>query len=109
SAVSLGGRGRAIALHGGIARIGGFLGPMAGGAFAAALGLRATFLLFGATSLAALTALAIFLRAPAAPTLAAPGTRGPTSLWAVIVARYRVLAAAGLGQLLAQMIRNGRS
>ena len=108
-AVSLGGRGRAIALYGGTTRIGGFLGPMAGGAFAAALGLRATFLLFGATSLVAITALAIFLQAPATPTAAAHGAGHPTSLWAMIVTRYRVLAAAGIGQLLAQMIRNGRS
>jgi MFS family permease len=108
-AVSLGGRGRAIALQGGITRMGGFLGPLAGGAFAAALGLRATFLLFGATSLAALTALAVFLRAPATPTLAARSVGSPTSLWAMIATRYRELAAAGIGQLLAQMIRNGRS
>lgn len=109
SAVSLGARGRAIALHGGIGRIGAFLGPVAGGTFAATVGLRPTFLLFGATALVAIAALAVFLRAPAGPMGSPPSAGAPASLWAIVVARYRVLAVAGVGQLFAQMVRNGRS
>jgi len=41
-------RGRAIAIFGGIVRIGSFVGPLVGGTIAAADGYRAAFVLFGA-------------------------------------------------------------
>jgi MFS family permease len=109
SVASTGGRGRAIALHGGVMRIGSFIGPMVGGAFAAVAGLRPTFLLFGGTSLVALTALMIFVRLPMSSAQRDAEGAAPVSLRAMIRSRYRILAAAGLGQLLAQTIRNGRS
>ncbi len=60
-AISMNLRGRAISLLGGVFRIGNFVGPVAGGAIAAAFGLRVPFLFFGLAYLASLVANAIFL------------------------------------------------
>ncbi|MBN1401000.1 MAG: MFS transporter [Anaerolineae bacterium] len=105
---SVGRRGRAIALFGGLMRIGSFLGPLAGGVIAAGQGLRSIFLVFGAANLAALAAMAVFVRA-ASEERAASGLGGHGALLvAALKERYRVLIASGGGQLLAQMIRAGR-
>lgn len=109
NAASLGGRGRAIALHGGVMRIGTFLGPVAGGAFAVTYGLRASFLLFGVISLIAYLALVVFLRLPPGALAGRASQGGRVSIRAMLRDRYRVLAAAGLGQILAQTIRAGRA
>ena len=61
-AVRTSGRGRAISLLGGLFRIGGFVGPLIGGTIAQAHGLRAPFLVVGATSAAAFVAVATFVR-----------------------------------------------
>jgi MFS family permease len=106
---SVGRRGRAIALFGGLMRIGSFLGPLAGGVMAASYGLRSTFLVFGAANLAAMAAMAVFVRA-SSEERSAPSLRGHADLLlTTLKERYRVLIASGGGQLLAQMIRAGRS
>ena len=104
-------RGRAIALFGGINRIGVFMGPAVGGFVAATYGLRAPFLLYGI--LAALTLIfpALYARETTSKRVVQRGgLRGHTGhLWQVIRETYRTLTPAGAGQLLAQMIRSGRN
>jgi len=102
-------RGRAIALFGGIVRIGGFAGPAVGGVVAAALGLRAPFVLVGAGCLAALAIAAIAVRPdpPASTSGASEPASQDTTLLSALRARYRVLVAAGSAQILAQTIRTG--
>ena len=110
SVASVGKRGRAIALFGGLMRIGGFLGPLVGGVFASAYGLRSIFLVFGATNLAALVAMAVFVDSPTGEAASETTPRragGP--LLVTLKEHYRILTAAGAGQILAQTIRAGRS
>ena len=106
---SVGRRGRAIALFGGLMRIGGFLGPLAGGIIAASHGLRSIFLVFGGANLAAMAAMAVFVRVTSEPS-SELGAGAPRNLLvATLKEHYRALVAAGGGQLLAQTIRAGRS
>jgi MFS family permease len=109
TAAAQGARGRAFSFAGGLQRIGSFFGPAAGGMLAASLGLRSTFLAFGALGLAALGAMAIY-----APVTDTPAERQSASaalrlMGQTAVAHYRVLLNAGAGQILAQVIRAGRS
>lgn len=103
------GRGKAIALTGGVFRIGSFVGPAVGGSVAAAFGLHAPFLLFGVTLAAAIVVVALFVRInEPRPTSTATSKSQSGHLLANLKTHYRVLAAAGAGQLFAQMIRAGR-
>jgi MFS family permease len=108
-AVSSGSRGRAISLFGGLMRVGRFVGPLAGGVVAAAYGLQATFLAYGAVGVMAMAVMAAFVRSASG----APDERAPAahkgSVWALFRTHWRVLASAGVGQLFAQTIRAGRS
>jgi len=107
-AARIGIRGRAIALLGGIMRIGRFVGPIVGGFFAARYGLRASFLLFAGACGGALLAVALFVpMAPARRQDPPPASHGGLLLQ-TLRARYGLLASAGAGQLFAQMIRAGR-
>ena len=109
SVASMGYRGRAIALFGGLTRMGGFLGPMAGGVLAAAYGLRFAFLAYGVANIAALTAMTVYVQEPVTQTPdRVPGIRGNLVL-ATLREHYRVLAAAGAGQIFAMTIRAGCS
>lgn len=110
---SVGKRGRTIALFGGLMRVGGFLGPMAGGAIAAASSLRSTFLWFGAANIAAVAAMLLFVQPMRGTKLdgarvAMGGSEG-NALLSALRSGYRALLTAGSGQLLAQMIRAGRT
>lgn len=101
-------RGRAIAIYGGINRMGSFVGPIVGGALGGMLGLRAPFYLYAALALIALAFPAWFLT-ESIRTPRRGGLRGHTGhLWQIIRGNYRVLLTAGSGQLFAQMIRSGR-
>ncbi|MBM3190635.1 MAG: MFS transporter, partial [Chloroflexi bacterium] len=108
-AASTGSRGRALALYGGLTRIGSFIGPMAGGLVAAAYGLRPTFLFFGATNVALLSAVICFVQSPAQPSGAVQPAPPGGHLWRTLREHYRPLGIAGVGQLLAQTIRAGRA
>ncbi|MFQ5421021.1 MAG: MFS transporter, partial [Anaerolineae bacterium] len=99
-------RGRAIALFGGVNRIGTFLGPAVGGTVAAGLGLRVPFLLFGVAGGAALLLVLLFVSRTGA---AIPKAAHHHSLLGTIKAHYRILAAAGTAQLFAQTVRAGRN
>src|SRR5690606_781274 len=54
-------RGRAIAVYGGVNRLGVFIGPAIGGALAAVLGLRAPFLLYAVLIVIALVMVVLFV------------------------------------------------
>ncbi|KAA3664529.1 MAG: MFS transporter [Chloroflexi bacterium] len=99
-------RGRAIALYGGINRIGTFLGPAVGGAAAAAYGLRLPFLLYGVAGGTAVILTLIFVTRTGA---VIPGETQKHGLLNTIKTHYRLLAAAGTAQLFAQTVRAGRN
>ncbi|HET8986541.1 MAG TPA: MFS transporter [Trueperaceae bacterium] len=103
-------RGRAIAIYGGINRLGVFIGPAVGGALAALVGLRAPFLLYGVLILGALVLVMFFI-----PSEADIGTRHgrPDAPPAqrrreALRASSTTLANAGFGQILGQAVRAGR-
>jgi MFS family permease len=103
-------RGRAVALFGGINRIGRFSGPAIGGMIGSALSLGAPFLVAGA-----LLSLALLLVFWMVPRTKATQDRAQQSLrtyvhelWTTAKNQYRILTTVGLGQLFAQMVRTGR-
>lgn len=100
-------RGRSIATYGGIHRIGRFAGPAFGGFLGATFGLRAPFLAYGIICGAALLFVAFFVERVEHDE-AAVHVSSRSQLWLVLKSQYRILMAAGIGQLFAQMIRNGR-
>jgi MFS family permease len=104
------GRGRAIAVFGGINRVGQFAGPFLGGAIGAAFGLRATFLIYAIVAMIALIFPLRFVERRSYR----PPERGTLSehfahTGALIREHFHSLATAGSGQLFAQMIRSGRN
>ena len=99
-------RGRAIAIFGGVGRIGGFVGPAVGGAIAVHAGLRAPFLAY---AIIATGVIFIILFGLAAEQRIAESTHQKTfRTWDVFKAHRAILARAGTGQLLAQTVRSGR-
>ncbi len=104
-------RGRAIALFGGTNRLGVFAGPALGGITATAYGLTAPFLVFVALSALALVVVMLFTEKPEPPvrdSVISPQGPGKHRFFEILTHHYRVLASAGSGQLLAQMIRASR-
>lgn len=100
-------RGRSIALFGGINRIGRFAGPAFGGLLGSIFGLRAPFLAYGLICAGALVFVVLYVENIQKDEAAVP-VSSRSQLQMVLRSQYRILTAAGLGQLLAQMIRNGR-
>ena len=98
-------RGRAIAIFGGVNRIGGFVGPAIGGAIGAGFGLRMPFILYAilAGGACAISALSVDTETSGST------LRKPFRLAATIKENRRVLLTAGTGQLCAQAIRAGRN
>lgn len=101
-------RGRVISTFGGVFRFGRFLGPLAGGTVALALGLRASFITFGVVCAVALLIVILFL--PHVEVLrkhdrvALP--KGSLFVH-MLKTQYHTLATAGLGYLFMQIIRSG--
>jgi MFS family permease len=109
-AVRVSGRGRAIALFGGIARVGRFVGPLVGGVIAQAYSLRAPFLLYGAAGTAAFACMAIWVpRRSTSTREPTPRSEERIALGRLLRERLGLLSSAGLGQMFAQMIRAGRT
>jgi MFS family permease len=107
---AVGVRGRAVALFGGINRIGRFSGPAVGGLIGNAISLRAPFLLTGS-----IMALALLITFAMVPRTAGTSFRQKTSLKPYLEelvstgkTYYRILTTVGVGQLFAQMVRTGR-
>jgi MFS family permease len=104
--VTVASRGRAIALFGGISRVGRFAGPTVGGIVAAQLGLRVPFLVYGGATVLVMAVIASFVHVTQATTTEA--RPHGNHLVSALKGQYRTLASAGAGQLFAQMIRAGR-
>jgi MFS family permease len=100
-------RGRAIALFGGLGRIGQAVGPALGGVIAAAYGLRAPFLMLVVFAVVAFLLIALFLKTADGRT--ERHTLHRESLVTTFRTHSRTFATAGAGQLLAQMTRAGRN
>lgn len=110
SVIPVASRGQAIATFGGVNRIGIFGGPAIGGAIATVWGLQASFVLTGIMALLALITVAITL--PKTSDTAPQPRGGSKARWALVRKTCRQnagdLTAAGVAQLFAQMIRQGR-
>jgi MFS family permease len=107
---AIGIRGRAVALFGGVNRIGRFSGPALGGIIGGALNLRAPFLFSGG-----LIGLALVIVAFRLPQTTLTTNREKTTLrsyldelWQTARGYYKILITVGSGQLFAQMVRTGR-
>ncbi len=108
TAIPISERGRAISVFGGINRMGTFGGPAVGGALAAWLSYRASFVASGLLAAFAL-ALAVRYIPRDSPQPVEGGGRGRWRVvGAVLRQNRRDLAAAAVAQTLAQMIRAGR-
>jgi MFS family permease len=105
--VTVANRGRAVALLGGIFRLGRFVGPAIGGSLATIYGLRAPFLLFGGACAVTCVVVARFVQ-PAQIKPAEP-KRVVSHPVATVKTYYHLLTTAGTGQFFAQMIRGGRT
>ena len=103
-------RGRALALFGGVGRIGALAGPAVGGVVALTMGFRAAFVLFALLATGALTAVVMFVdgRRYDPDGGDRPGRAPAKKLFAVVRTHYPELIAAGSGQILAQTVRAAR-
>lgn len=101
-------RGRAIAVFGGMARIGYAAGPIIGGFVAARLGLRAPFLLVAAFAVVGIIVVTFLLRGSQRRGRAKRKREGPAVV-ETLRDNSSLLARAGTGVLFAQAIRAGRS
>jgi MFS family permease len=103
-------RGSAIAMFGGINRIGIFGGPALGGIVGTAFGLQSSFILTG--FMAALAWGAAYVFVPRDTEVHVRRRGGASQRWSIVRATLRShsgdLTAAGIAQLFAQMIRQGR-
>lgn len=110
SAIPVANRGQAIATFGGVNRIGIFGGPAIGGIIATVWGLQASFILTGFMSLLALVTVMIAL--PKTKETAPQARGGSRERWSLVrltvKGNSRDLTAAGIAQLFAMMIRQGR-
>lgn len=103
-------RGRAIAIFGGINRVGTFAGPVVGGWVGATYGLRLPFVLYAVVAAAALTFPLFFVRRLGRPHVSRGGLRGHSGhLWTILREHRRTFLTAGTGQVFGQMIRSGRT
>ena len=104
-------RGRAIAIFGGIGRIGFFVGPLVGGMIAAMYGYRAAFVLFGALGGLALILPALFAENVTGAYEPPRGGLGGHArhLLSMLRREKRTFSTAGVGLFLAAMIRGGRN
>lgn len=100
-------RGRALSIFGGVNRIGTFAGPAVGGILAAAFTLRTPFLAFGAIALLATLVAALAVERRDTP-VSIPPKGHIRHIAGVFNTHRRILSTAGLGQLCAQTVRNGR-
>jgi MFS family permease len=98
-------RGRAIAIFGGVNRIGSFAGPAVGGLVAASFGLRIPFVIYAVLAAAACIVAAFSLEKETETTSAQRRFR----IIETVRQHWRTLLSAGGGQLCAQAIRAGRS
>ena len=103
-------RGRAIAIYGGINRLGVFIGPAVGGALAALLGLRAPFILYAVLIVLALVLVVLFI--PSEADIGTRHARGQERSGRrpreALLQSSNSLVNAGFGHILGQAVRAGR-
>lgn len=99
-------RGRAIALFGGVHRVGLFAGPALGGVIATRWGFEGAFYGYAVLAAIALVVVALFTEGVPGPSAHAGAPRA--RVLSILREHGRILAVAGGGQLLAQMIRASR-
>jgi MFS family permease len=100
------GRGREIALFGGLSRAGVFIGPAVGGVVAGLFGLRVTFLAYVFLVLIGLVAAIMFIRRNQAHKYQPRSSR--SALLMIYRNRNAGLAGAGVGQIMVQLVRRAR-
>lgn len=100
-------RGRAIGLLGGVHRIGNFVGPLLGGWIGATFGLRYGFIGFGMIALITLFFVWRFMEHVAANEVPRNDTPQHVLIGQLIRDQKGIFATAGMGQVLAQLTREG--
>lgn len=100
-------RGRATGLFGGVFRVGKFLGPIAGGWVAGAFFLQAIFPVYVLLLIVTAGFILRFMDEPAAPPPPPRTTGAPPLLLQTVRENRAVLTWAGLGQIFAQLTRQG--
>lgn len=104
-------RGRALALFGGLMRIGRFIGPMVGGYLAAGLGLRFSFVVSGLVSALGIMFVLTFVSPDPSgemPSSEVTARDSGVRLLPMLGRQLELLVPAGVGQIFVQMIRSGR-
>lgn len=108
SQVELSQRGKAISMFGGTHRLGGFIGPAAGGLIAGSLGFGAAFIAAALVTGIGLVCAALFTRGSQQEESRSRDGHHQLHLLDVLRSHGRVLASAGTAQIFGQMIRAGR-
>lgn len=108
SQVELSQRGKAISMFGGTHRLGGFIGPAAGGLIAGSLGFGAAFIAAALVTGIGLVCAALFTRGSQQEESGSRDGHHQLHLLDVLRSHGRVLASAGTAQIFGQMIRAGR-
>ena len=106
--VELSQRGKALSMFGGTHRLGGFIGPAAGGLIAGSLGFGAAFIAAAAVTGIGLICAILFIRGSQREERRSGGDHHHLHLLDVLRSHGRVLASAGTAQVFGQMIRAGR-
>lgn len=102
-------RGRAIAVFGGINRIGHFLGPLVGGFVASFYGLAAAIMVAGFVALGIVVLSVVLVREPRTADSESQRSALDFGVFKEVVQHNpRELAAGGIAQVFAQMVRAGR-
>lgn len=102
-------RGRAIAVFGGINRIGHFLGPLVGGFVASFYGLAAAIMVAGFVALGIVVLSVVLVREPRMADSESSRSALDFGVFKEVVQHNpRELAAGGVAQVFAQMVRAGR-
>ncbi|HWV34617.1 MAG TPA: MFS transporter [Thermomicrobiales bacterium] len=103
-------RGQAIAMFGGINRVGLFGGPIIGGVIATAMGMHASFFAAGLLGIVGWIAASVFI--PAEESESLPRRGASDNRWRLVRKALREngldIGAAGAAQLFGQVIRQGR-
>ena len=108
SQVELSQRGKAISMFGGTHRLGGFIGPAAGGLIAGSSGFGAAFIAAALVTGIGLVCAALFTRGSQQEESGSRDGHHQLHLLDVLRSHGRVLASAGTAQIFGQMIRAGR-
>ena len=108
SQVELSQRGKAISMFGGTHRLGGFIGPAAGGLIAGSSGFGAAFIAAALVTGIGLVCAALFTRGSQQEESRSRDGHHQLHLLDVLRSHGRVLASAGTAQIFGQMIRAGR-